>query len=166
MTQLITLTNGRATLVSDEDFHWLSQRKWHLNGRGYVTCSLWGKRGGTEVYMHRLILLAPDTATVDHINHDPLDNRRTNLRLATQSQQNANKPKFKGKSRFKGVYRRWDGRKWVAQIKHGKPINLGSFESEIAAALAYNKAAIEHFGEFAHLNEIPSTEFCHEGKPE
>lgn len=67
--------------------------------------------------MHRLILMAPDSFTVDHINHDTLDNRRENLRLASQSEQNQNRKITKGKSKYKGVYLRSDFLKWVAQIK-------------------------------------------------
>jgi len=157
MAKVISLANGGQTLVSDEDYHWLSQRRWHRNNQGYAACSLWGRRSGQEVLMHRLILLAADTASVDHANRNKLDNQRENLRFATQSQQNANRAKITGRSRFKGVHRRWDGLKWVAQIKDAnhKTIHLGSFASEVEAANAYNAAAIKRFGEFAYLNSIP-----------
>lgn len=109
-----------------------------------------------KVLMHRLILLAPDTTLVDHINGDPLDNRRENLRYATQSQQNANRHRTFGASRFKGVYRRRDGLKWCAQcrVPGGKQRYLGSFDSEEDAARAYNAAATELFGEYARLNDL------------
>ena len=153
MTQKISMKNGFFALVDDCDFHWLSQRNWYRNVRGYVTCDLWGRRGGMKVLMHRLILLAPDTSTVDHINHDTLDNRRINLRLATQSQQNQNRVKTFGTSKYKGVHRRCDGLKWVAQIKlPDKRLHLGSFNEEDDAARAYDEAAAAHFGEFSHLN--------------
>ncbi|SMF47441.1 HNH endonuclease [Azospirillum oryzae] len=143
-------------MVDDQDFHWISQRSWYRNADGYAMCDLWGRRGGMKVLMHRLILLAPDTATVDHANGIILDNQRKNLRLASMSEQNANKPKFHGGSRFKGVHRRWDGKKWVAQIKaNGEHLHLGSFETEEAAARAYNAAALKHHGAFARLNDIP-----------
>jgi hypothetical protein len=152
---IILTPSDRKTLVSDEDFHWLSQRNWYLAATGYACCDLWGRRGGMKVLMHRLILMAPDTATVDHINGDPLDNRRENLRLATQAQQNANRHRIKGRSQFKGVYRRRDGLKWCAQIRKDRMIYLGSFISELEAAMAYNAAAAKLFGEFAVLNPIP-----------
>jgi hypothetical protein len=149
----IYLASGESVLVDAVDFHWLSQRSWYRHAAGYAMCDLFGRRGGVKVLMHRLILLAPDTATVDHVNRDILDNRRANLRLATMSQQNANKIKFKGKSAFKGVYRRCDGRKWSAQIIfNGKMNYLGSFETEIDAAMAYDSAARNHHGAFARLN--------------
>ena len=151
----IPLTNGGFALVSDEDHHWLSQREWYRNADGYAQCDLWGRRGGMKVLMHRLILLAPDTVTVDHRNHELLDNQRPNLRKATQAEQNMNRRKHHGKSQYKGVYRRSDGLKWVAQIKvDRKGKYLGSFEEERDAALAYNAAARELFGEFAHLNQV------------
>lgn len=150
----IVLADGSVALIDNQDFHWLSQRNWYRNASGYAVCDLWGRRGGMKVLMHRLILLAPDTATVDHANGNILDNRRSNLRLATMGQQNANRAKTFGKSRFKGVYRRRDGLKWCAQAKPhgGKMTYLGSFEDEIEAARAYDTAALQFFGEFARLN--------------
>jgi len=65
----IILSGGEVCLVSDEDHHWLSQRSWYCNARGYAMTDLWGRRGGTKVLMHRLILLARDTSTVDHPAH-------------------------------------------------------------------------------------------------
>jgi hypothetical protein len=167
MTKIIAISTGQEVLVSDEDYHWLSQRTWYLHGNGYAMCDLWGRRGGMKVLMHRLILLAPDTSTVDHANGNRLDNRRENLRLATQSQQNANRPKITGLSQYKGVHKRQDNLKWVAQIKdpNRRTIHLGSFTSEVAAAIAYDTAAIRLYGQFARLNfRAPGTEFCHEGK--
>lgn len=158
MTNKITLGEGVICIVSPEDHHWISQRSWYLDANGYVRCDLFGGRkpsGVKSVLLHRLILLAPDSATVDHINRNPLDNRRENLRLATMSQQNANKPKHYGKSNYKGVYRRRDGRKWCAQIRVNRVMNyLGSFETQEEAARAYNAAAVSNFGEFAYLNPI------------
>lgn len=155
----IILRNGEECLVSPQDFHWINQRNWYLHAAGYAMCDLWGRRGSAKVLMHRLILLAPDTATVDHINGNVLDNRRENLRLATQSEQNMNRHKIVGVSKFKGVYRRSDGLKWVAMIKKNYQRKyLGCFENEIDAALAYNKAAIELHGSFAKLNNIGEVE--------
>ena len=105
--------------------------------------------------MHRFIVEADDTVTVDHRDHVGTHNYRSNLRIATQSQQNANRRSFFGTSKYKGVYLRHDGKKWVAQIKHtGKTKRLGSFATEEQAALAYNEAAKHAFGEFAYLNQL------------
>lgn len=148
LAKAIPLTNGGETLVSCEDFHWLAQRSWYRDAHGYVKCDLWGRRGGMKVLMHRLILLAPDTSTVDHANGNTLDNRRENLRLATQSQQNANRPKITGKSRFKGVYRRSDKHKWCAQIKPGNGKMLMHTERQTCPNSAMTKNARNWHGTF------------------
>ncbi len=105
--------------------------------------------------MHRQIMGAPAGMVVDHVNHKTLDNQRENLRVCTQSQNNANQRKTRGASRFKGVA--WHKRtgKWHARIgKNGRRHHLGCFNNEALAAQAYNAAALEHFGEFALLNEV------------
>ena len=164
--KLIFLGGGRFVKVDDCDFHWLSQTKWYYNKRGYAVGDiLGGRRGSGKILMHRLILLAPNTATVDHKNHDTLDNRRRNLRLATRTQQNANRARTHGASRYKGVHRRWDGLKWVAQIGNGDHRStLGSFEAEEDAARCYNAVARHVFGEFANYNKVtpkfPSKKDC------
>jgi hypothetical protein len=91
---------------------------------------------------------------VDHIDHNGLNNRRSNLRLCT-AQQNArnHRPQLRGSSKYKGVSWRQDGKVFRALIWHnGKSINLGRFKNEIDAAKAYDKAAKKYFGEFAYLN--------------
>ena len=154
--KLIPLTKGKFAKVDDSDFHWLSQIKWQYQKRGYAVADLFGgRRSGVRILMHRLMLLAPDTSTVDHANHDTLDNRRANLRLATQSQQNANRVKTNGVSRYKGVYRRWDGLKWVAQIgKNYKKRSLACFDNEDDAARCYNAMARHLFKDRALLNDV------------
>ena len=100
--------------------------------------------------MHALITGFPET---DHVNGNSLDNRRVNLREATRSQNNWNRGKQLGSSRFKGIT--WDKRdkNWKAQIQvNYKRISIGRFTDEIEAAKAYDKAAMEHFGEFARTN--------------
>jgi hypothetical protein len=111
-----------------------------------------------QIRMHREILGLPPgrVPQVDHRNHDTLDNRRQNLRIVTNGQNQANRVKQVrlASSRYKGVS--WSARlkKWKAEIKvDSKRIHLGYFTSERAAARAYNRAAIAAFGEFAHLND-------------
>jgi len=88
---------------------------------------------------------------VDHINHNPLDNRRCNLRLCTNGQNTANARKHKDgiTSQFKGVS--WDkyAQSWCVQVQGSR---VGRFKSEMEAARAYDNAARVAFGEFAHLN--------------
>jgi hypothetical protein len=103
--------------------------------------------------MHKLITGWPKT---DHIDHDGLNNQRSNLRPATTAQNNHNqRPQRNTSSRFKGVT--WHKRigKWQAAIKVAdKNRHLGVFPDEEDAARAYNAAAVEAYGEYAYLNEV------------
>ena len=108
-----------------------------------------------KVRMHREIMNAPDGLLVDHQNGKTLDNRRSNLRLATHSQNMCNKPKTstKSTSRFRGVYLDKRKGRWVAKIQiNRKCIWLGHFNNEIEAARAYDAAAKMYHKEFARLN--------------
>jgi len=95
---------------------------------------------------------------VDHINGDRLDNRRANLRIVTkqQNRQNIGKQSHREMtSRYKGVVQHPKTLRWRAIVKTGgKQRHLGYFATEHEAALAYNTAARELFGEFARLNEV------------
>lgn len=111
-----------------------------------------------KVMMHNLILPPTAGLLVDHIDGNGLNNRRSNLRLATVQQNAFNTPPYRcaGKvSRYKGVHFEPDRNKFKAVIKiDGKMKTLGRFDTEVAAALAYNVAAMESFGSFARLNQI------------
>ena len=111
------------------------------------------------VYLHRFVLDAPRGLSVDHINGMGLDNRRANLRLATQSQNSANSVRHRdGRSRFKGIYFDRDTGRWRAEIAFaGRKLRLGRFARDTDAALAYDAKARELFGEFAAVN-FPSTD--------
>jgi len=112
-----------------------------------------GKKKTTTLFLHRTILSPPKEKVIDHIDHNGLNNKRENLRICTLTQNAANQRKGKGSSNFKGVY--WDKReqKWRGAIRHkGKHLHLGSFNDELEAAKAYDKAAKEFWGEFAKLN--------------
>lgn len=95
----------------------------------------------------------PAGLDIDHINHNTLDNRRCNLRVASRSQNAAN---CKGRgNKYKGVW--WDEEKqrWRARITvNYQGYNLGRFDNEEDAAIAYNVAAQLFFGEFALLNRV------------
>lgn len=107
----------------------------------------------TSFLLHRIITGAGNGQQVDHRNHNGLDNRNCNLRICTQSQNQANKRKSYGRNRFKGVIQSGKSGKWIARIGvNKKKYIIGRFDSEVDAALAYDAAAIKHFGEFACLN--------------
>jgi len=160
----IPLTQGKLTLVNDEDFGWLSKYKWnaaHRNHTWYAarTNGAAGKR--RLILMHREILgLKPgDGKITDHINRNGLDNRRSNLRICTQAQNLTNR-KIVNKHGLRGV-RLTTGRNlkkpWEARIKvKGEAIYLGRYETKFRAALAYDEAAIKYHGEFADLNFGPA----------
>jgi hypothetical protein len=149
----IPLTQGKVALVDDEDFEAVSAVKWYAQ-----QSRVWyaAHKRDRLVYMHRMILTAPPGMQVDHINGNGLDNRRSNLRLCSNSQNHANlRKRPETSSRFKGVYWNKARRKWHAQIKVNQcTFYLGLFESEEAAGAAYDRAAAEHFGVFSRLNDI------------
>lgn len=154
----IPLNAGHFALIDDSDyelvrpFHWHIQNKWNLVA---IACI---DSGARTVYMHRLIMVPPPGMKVDHVNHNTLDNRRLNLRICTNQQNsfNALKQVRRGgtHSKYKGVSRDWNNLlTWKAYIRHNnKYIHLGRFASEEEAALAYDRAASNLFGEFAYLN--------------
>lgn len=154
----IQLTKGQEAIIDDDDFERVSRHKWFAKleyGKYWYAST---KLNGSHVRMHRFILDCLESKkVVDHINSNGLDNRKSNLRLCTTEQNSANRRKLaKAASKFKGIH--WDKRrkKWLAEIRpRGTRVHIGYFSDEIEAATAYNIAAIEHFGEFARLNEIP-----------
>lgn len=102
--------------------------------------------------MHRLLVNATDNQDVDHINGNGLDNRLVNLRVCSRAENMCNrKPSRTGTSKYLGVSLRKN--RWVSQItKNRKCKNLGSFISEVEAALAYDAAAEVVHGSFGRLN--------------
>jgi hypothetical protein len=151
----IPLTRGEFALVDARDYYRLTKYNWHVNVNGNTIYAT-RKERGKSVMMHRVIMDAPDHLSVDHIDHNGLNNRRSNLRLCTHAQNACNKLSRYGASRFKGVYWNKIRKKWVVTIQHNNKIyHIGYFEDQIAAAKAYDKKAAELHGEFACLNFPP-----------
>lgn len=116
MTKEIILTRGKTALVDDSDYPYLSQFKWHCTHYGYAVRFL----GRKVVWMHRLILNAPTSLTVDHINRNKLDNRRANLRLATHAENCRNVLKTRANTTgVQGVGFHKRSGKWRAYIRIG-----------------------------------------------
>lgn len=155
----IPLTRGKYAIVDVEDYERLSRYKWYAceGGRGFYAVRsgtpVKGKR--RSVKMHREVLRMPDGLIIDHINHNGLDNRKSNLRAASPAQNSWNKRKQRGRysSIYKGVHRDREKKKWVASIaKNNKAIKIGLFDDERDAARAYDAMAKKLFGEYAYLN--------------
>jgi plasmid maintenance system antidote protein VapI len=141
-------------IVDDEDYDRVAALHWTRfgtkNGTVYAFNNL------TKTLMHRLIMNAPRGVEVDHRDGLGLNNTRANLRLATHAQNMRNCRVYRNNtSGFKGV--RWDTsrNKWRAEVQCDRKVHyVGLFASAEDAALAYDKRAIELFGEFARPNEM------------
>ena len=159
LSKEIILTRGFVALVDDWNYAWLNVYTWH-EAQGYAVCNSSCSQGqkSYKVGMHRFILgvVPGDTRQIDHINRNTLDNREHNLRVCSSAENTCNQ-KLQvrvGTSRFKGVYQQHNGGSWRAKLGlHKGQIYLGSFSSEEEAARAYDRAALQHFGEFACTNE-------------
>jgi len=161
MTIEIALTHGCQTIVDDLDAD-LLQLSWHAHvqecGRVYAERVLYVPKG-RSVIMHRTILERIlgrpllKNELVDHRNGDSLDNRRSNLRLATHAQNSQNKKRERrNTSGYKGVTWNKKSKRWQSSIKSGgKSIYLGLFVDPLEAHNAYREKAIELFGEFARF---------------
>lgn len=156
----VTLTKGYVAVVDIEDAHLLAGYNWcakvHKNKAGKVS-GVYGQRrcpNGKYIMMHRLIMgLDGGLPLCDHRDGDGLNNRKSNLRLASNAQNTYNsKLPSTNTSGFKGVS--WDKShgKWLARImKDGKEKKLGRFDDIKLAAEAYVRASKDFHGEFARL---------------
>lgn len=155
------LTLGQVAVVDSDDFQALSKHSWqafpHKSAGFYAgrCVRVPGTKKHRMIYMHREITGAKKGFQVDHVDHDGLNNRKSNLRACVSFQNQGNRRSGPHTSKYKGVilFRRLN--LWRAQIKiKGFVKSLGYYHSEKQAALAYNKAAENYFGEFALLNAV------------
>ena len=158
--KLIGLTRGYEAIVDDEDFDRVIQYKWtaaESKTTVYALHHFNSKATGRGcIGLHRFIMNAPGGVTVDHVDRNGLNCQRNNLRFANSTQQAANRimPRtFK----YKGVYNyqrpNKTNNRWQAMIRiENKLIHLGMFSTAEEAAIAYDKKAIETWGEFATVN--------------
>ena len=160
-TQRAIQSRGKYALVDDDDLEVVLRIKWsavHVSDLWYAQHSRGGRRpDGDPLMMHRLILGVSQGEKIDHIDGNGLNNQRTNLRIATTSQNGMNSSgKIHARSgRFKGVMWEKDRGLYSARIKvNGVYLNLGRFRTDTAGAWAYDQAAREHYGEFARVNGV------------
>lgn len=148
----IKLTQGKVAIVDEADFEYLSQWKWCFASTGYAVRT--GRKHEPErdrtVYMHRVVIRAHEDEEVDHANMDRLDNRRSNLRIATCSENTHNKQKLaRNKTGFKGVSKTPQGTFRACLGLNKRVLSIGIFKTAEAAHAAYSKAAAIHYGKFA-----------------
>jgi len=151
----IPLTQGKFTIVDAEGYDRFSKYKWHCRrSKNKFYAYRTERKTRKTIGMHREIIGAPPGLLVDHIDGNGLNNRKSNLRLCTYSQNTYNRrPNRNSISKYKGVTYHKRNKKWEAKIIfNGKFIYLGGFDDEKEAALAYDRKAGELFGEFAYLN--------------
>lgn len=150
----IKLENYGISTIDDSDHNIVKKHSWRIISGKYSRTQYaytWFK--GKILTMHRLIMKAKKDQIVDHVNGDGLDNTRSNLRFATKLQNSWNhKRQLNSRSPFVGVCQ-YTPSYFVAQITNcGKRHFLGVYKTAKEAAIAYDKFALKHRGNFARLN--------------
>lgn len=158
----IPLTQGKVAIVDDEDFEWLSKWNWCCQKNRnciYAKRAFWKNKKRRCIWMHREIIDAQKGKVVNHIDFNGLNNQKKNLQLCTCRENNRWRRKMRGcTSRYKGVSWSTKDNVWVSIIHVDDTVYyLGGFKKEEDAAIAYNRAAIRYFGDFAFLNDITSS---------
>lgn len=154
MKKILFKKPDQYAIVDDDDYEMLSKYKWH-NNRGYPYTEALIDGQKKKLGMHRMVMGVKngDKVQVDHINHTPHDNRKSNLRICTHAENVRNRKVIKSKTGYKGVWKH--GKKFAAEVVHnGKRMYLGCYTTPEEAAKAYNRVAKEYHGEFAYLNKI------------
>lgn len=158
-TRLIPLTQGFFAIVDAEDWPTLSVFRWHAlrydnSHTFYAARTVGPPNRRRKLWMHHAVMDVPNGATVDHIDRNGLNNRRSNLRVATRGQQMMNRPLSPSNSSgYRGVFWLPRASRWYAAIyaEHRRH-HLGSFTTREEAAHAYDVAALRLHGQFAQLN--------------
>lgn len=153
--------SGLVAIIDAEDALLVNQYKWRADksGNTFYACRGYGshKLPKKWMIMHRLIMGAGEGYVVDHINGDGLDNRKSNLRLCTRSENNRHRVNLfpTNKSGVNGVYWAKTQNKWIATINiNKKQKTLGSFIDKEDAVAARRAAEIEHYGEYAPVVQL------------
>lgn len=149
----IPLTRGKFAIIDRDDLEFIMRYDWVYSKSGGPRSEYARSSGRRCIRMHSYIMNCPEGMVVDHKNGDGLDNRKSNLRICTDLQNRSNqRKKLSTINKYKGIKKRPNGN-WTVYISHdNKRICAGTFDTELKAALAYDKKAIELKGEFANLN--------------
>eukprot|EP00919_Chromeraceae_sp_WS-2016_P057197 GHVR01135600.1.p1 GENE.GHVR01135600.1~~GHVR01135600.1.p1 ORF type:complete len:202 (-),score=13.91 GHVR01135600.1:1905-2510(-) len=141
---------GKKIIADAIDVPELGKHNWCLTN-GYPS----KREGKNIVFLHRHLMKPEGGLCIDHINHNILDARRSNLRICTYQQNSSNRKEATGKSKYKGVFFSKVSNKWTSIISHKRNrYHLGLFQKEKDAAKAYNIAAIFLHRDFAYLNSV------------
>ena len=151
----ITLTKGYEAVIDASNASMVKDKNWFAQvnkpgARVYAFCGDYSGPKPKKVLLHRAVMGAPAGLDVDHINHNTLDNRKANLRLATRSDNMANRAGLDANNTlgFRGINRTPNGR-FTAKIKcRGQKLHIGTYDTAAAAAAAFTSKAKELFGEF------------------
>jgi hypothetical protein len=148
-TAQLVLTRGLVSVIDASDLPIVAGLKWYAHQTNPGIFYAARRTSDAMLYLHRLLLDAPDGMDVDHIDGDTLNNRRANLRLASRAENGRNQGlRRNNTSGFKGVHRAGD--KWAAQITRNRVVtHLGRFDTPDQAAAAYRLAALRLHGRFA-----------------
>lgn len=132
---MLVLINGHKVLIDKEDLHIVQEHNWFYSN-GYLMTSITCEGKRRNIGMHRLILGDPDCESIDHINHNRLDNRKCNLMPCTKKYNSSKQPKRKkARATYKGVTKHKVTGKWQVVIKiNGKAKWFGTYETEEEAA--------------------------------
>lgn len=150
--RLINISNStKLMLIDDEDVTRITNYSWSLNSNETIISA---NIGGKTTTIGRFILNYTGENQVDHEDLNILNNQKSNLRIATRSQNQQNRNVMSNNSTgYKGVFWQKSRGKYLVQIKtETQRIHIGRFSDPIEAAKAYDAAAIKHFGPFAQLN--------------
>lgn len=157
MKELKLQNSTRPATVDDEDLERLSLFKWHVTkSQSNISRNKKSNYRNIHTSLAAEIMRQPKQM-FDHIDRDPFNNQKSNLRACTKTQNQGNKSKQKGcSSVYRGVSWFKPSGKWQAQIRIDYTLKtIGLFSNEVDAARAYNKEALAYFGEFANLNILP-----------
>lgn len=137
--------------IVDKEFAWLDKYNWSKHKTGYACANKKTADGYRMIKMHRYVMNEPN-AIIDHINHDTLDNRSTNLREVTPLESAVNRRSYGKASIYKGVTKQKN--RWIA---HCGGSYLGMYKDETDAAIIYNIVAEAWYGNIAVLNYTDKT---------